>query len=401
MLPHSARLTARLTVFALLPAATLLLHAQGAPRDTRPSEAGALPPKTWVDKDTGHRVWRISDEPNSAPSTSTSTPSPPTAGRWSTPPPAASWCSILPPCRAKSSSPMLPRHPTPQPADAAAAQRAPSSSATGPTASSSLAPTPPPASTPSIKPDTNTGAITRLLDLRSAHLHSPEIQPIADETLGAGTYNESDCPGHDQRAQRLPPCTSLRGTGGVVGPAAQPAPAAAPAPGQTPNANAANPTLGGANAQSGRQRRHDGAPSRRAHSSSSSPSASSPARTAKRPATSARCSTLPTGSITCSSPLPIPTCLRTEARACGKRSTASGSSTPTAPATPSSTSAPWPWRSPATSSGDSTARPSGTTGSIPKVKDLFLASYNLELTNASPTTCSATIGQSTSTSPRI
>src|ERR1700746_1014887 len=24
-----------------------------------------LPPKTWVDKDTGHRVWRLSDEPNS------------------------------------------------------------------------------------------------------------------------------------------------------------------------------------------------------------------------------------------------------------------------------------------------------------------------------------------------
>src|SRR5580693_9868108 len=24
-----------------------------------------LPPKTWVDKDTGHRVWRVSDEPNS------------------------------------------------------------------------------------------------------------------------------------------------------------------------------------------------------------------------------------------------------------------------------------------------------------------------------------------------
>ena len=26
---------------------------------------GATPPKTWVDKDTGHRVWRLSDEPNS------------------------------------------------------------------------------------------------------------------------------------------------------------------------------------------------------------------------------------------------------------------------------------------------------------------------------------------------
>src|ERR1700727_4106274 len=25
----------------------------------------AMPPKTWVDKDTGHRVWRLSDEPNS------------------------------------------------------------------------------------------------------------------------------------------------------------------------------------------------------------------------------------------------------------------------------------------------------------------------------------------------
>ena len=26
---------------------------------------GPLPPKTWVDKDTGHRIWRVSDEPNS------------------------------------------------------------------------------------------------------------------------------------------------------------------------------------------------------------------------------------------------------------------------------------------------------------------------------------------------
>src|SRR5579859_7820986 len=26
---------------------------------------GPIPPKTWVDKDTGHRVWRLSDERNS------------------------------------------------------------------------------------------------------------------------------------------------------------------------------------------------------------------------------------------------------------------------------------------------------------------------------------------------
>jgi oligogalacturonide lyase len=29
------------------------------------SSSTATPPKTWVDKDTGHRVWRVSDEPNS------------------------------------------------------------------------------------------------------------------------------------------------------------------------------------------------------------------------------------------------------------------------------------------------------------------------------------------------
>ena len=30
-----------------------------------PSPSAQMPPKTWVDKDTGHRVWRLSDEPNS------------------------------------------------------------------------------------------------------------------------------------------------------------------------------------------------------------------------------------------------------------------------------------------------------------------------------------------------
>ncbi len=45
---------AALVVLALLPAAA------------RPANDGKpIPPKTWVDKDTGHRVWRLSDEPNS------------------------------------------------------------------------------------------------------------------------------------------------------------------------------------------------------------------------------------------------------------------------------------------------------------------------------------------------
>ena len=46
-----------LTAIALvsLPLACIAQATPGSP----------LPPKTWVDKDTGHRVWRLSDEPNS------------------------------------------------------------------------------------------------------------------------------------------------------------------------------------------------------------------------------------------------------------------------------------------------------------------------------------------------
>ena len=53
------------TALALMPFASLCLHAQAFQRDNKPSETGAMPPKTWVDKDTGHRVLRVSDEPNS------------------------------------------------------------------------------------------------------------------------------------------------------------------------------------------------------------------------------------------------------------------------------------------------------------------------------------------------
>ena len=50
---------------ALIPLALLSLGAQAPQRDDKPSETGAMPPKAWVDKDTGHRVLRVSDEPNS------------------------------------------------------------------------------------------------------------------------------------------------------------------------------------------------------------------------------------------------------------------------------------------------------------------------------------------------
>ena len=47
-----ARITSLALATAFLAALPTLAHAQ-------------TPPKTWVDKDTGHRVWRLSDEPNS------------------------------------------------------------------------------------------------------------------------------------------------------------------------------------------------------------------------------------------------------------------------------------------------------------------------------------------------
>ena len=48
------------TVLAALAALALLPIAAQAADDAKP-----VPPKSWVDKDTGHRVWRLSDEPNS------------------------------------------------------------------------------------------------------------------------------------------------------------------------------------------------------------------------------------------------------------------------------------------------------------------------------------------------
>src|ERR1700761_7521504 len=55
-----AKPLATLAAVALLPLAMLAQRDPG-----KPSANGAVPPKTWVDKDTGHRVWRMTDEPNS------------------------------------------------------------------------------------------------------------------------------------------------------------------------------------------------------------------------------------------------------------------------------------------------------------------------------------------------
>jgi len=46
-------------------AATVTLLAIAAAAVAQAPNAGKVPPRTWVDKDTGHRVWRLTDEPGS------------------------------------------------------------------------------------------------------------------------------------------------------------------------------------------------------------------------------------------------------------------------------------------------------------------------------------------------
>ena len=67
------------------------------------------------------------------------------------------------------------------------------------------------------KADTNTGAIRKLIDLPPR----VSISSVnADETLGAGTYNEADCPGGDPNA----PNAFLAARAAVWLPRQQPAP---------------------------------------------------------------------------------------------------------------------------------------------------------------------------------
>src|ERR1700743_130396 len=54
--------------FAIALAAFIALSAAGRAQNQplKASATGEVPPRTWVDKDTGHRVWRMTDEPGSS-----------------------------------------------------------------------------------------------------------------------------------------------------------------------------------------------------------------------------------------------------------------------------------------------------------------------------------------------
>jgi oligogalacturonide lyase len=245
-------MSSRLPLFAaatLLPFATLAVHGQGFQRDNKPSETGEMPPKTWVDKDTGHRVWRVTDEPNSGAfyfNVNAYTPDHKTMVYNS--PDGIRVLDL-----ATMTTKMLvanPPRPAVDAADAGAGRGFFGGGARAivvghKTNSVFFTKTDPGTRVSSVyKADTNTGEVRKLIDL------PPRVSIAsvnADETLGAGTYNEADCPGGDPNAPNAFLAAPARGfgSGGPGAAGAAPSPSAAGAA-----AAAANPTLGGANVQS-------------------------------------------------------------------------------------------------------------------------------------------------------
>jgi oligogalacturonide lyase len=235
----------------------LSLNAQGFQRDNKPSETGAMPPKTWVDKDTGHRVWRVSDEPNSGAFYFNVNAFTPDGKQMVYNSPEGIRVLDLATMTTKM---LVPNAPTPAASADAAGDRGAGGRGFGGGAraivvgnkTNSIFFTRMDAATRMnavYKADTNTGEIKKLIDLPPR----VSISSVnADETLGVGTYNEADCPGGDPNAPNafLPAPAGGFGGGGA-GRGARPDAQAQPAvPGQAPNANAANPVLGGANVQS-------------------------------------------------------------------------------------------------------------------------------------------------------
>jgi oligogalacturonide lyase len=204
--------------FVVLPA----LRAQsGAPTEQ-------LPPRTWVDKDTGHRVWRISDEPNSGAYYFNVNAYTPDHKQMVYNSPQGIRVLDLDTMKTKMLVPNSPASANADDSPMARFSRGARAIVVGhKTNSVFFTRTDSATHTNALyKADTNTGEVRKLIDL-PARLGIVSIN--ADETLGAGTYNESDVPGGDPNAPNAFVAT-------------------APPPPRAANANAAA-NLGGAHVQ--------------------------------------------------------------------------------------------------------------------------------------------------------
>ncbi|MGB6429496.1 MAG: hypothetical protein WBF06_02845, partial [Candidatus Acidiferrales bacterium] len=158
-----------------------------------PSAAGPVPPKTWVDKDTGHRVWRVSDEPNSSAfyfNVNAYTPDGKQMVYTS-----REGIRVLDLATMKTRL-LVPNQPPPADADASPRARfmfGVHAIVVGHKTDSVFYTQMDPATRTSAiyKADTNTGAIRKLIDLPAGIMVA---SVNADETLGVGTYNEGPTP---------------------------------------------------------------------------------------------------------------------------------------------------------------------------------------------------------------
>jgi oligogalacturonide lyase len=225
----------RFLPLALVWFAAIAIHAQSLHPDSKPSETGAMPPKSWVDKDTGHRVLRVTDEPNSGAFYFNVNAFTPDHRQMAYNAPDGIHVLDL----ASMTTKML----VPNPPTEATRGSATHTIVVGHKTNSIFFTRTDPATRVSAvyKANTNTGEIRKLIDL------PPRVSIAsvnADETLGVGTYNQTDCPGGDPNAPHafLPVETAGPGPDGVQPPPGSPTTARSAAA-------AANPSLGGANVQ--------------------------------------------------------------------------------------------------------------------------------------------------------
>jgi oligogalacturonide lyase len=159
----------------------------------KPSETGDVPPKTWVDKDTGHRIWRVSDEPNSSGFYFNVTAYTPDGKEMVYTAPDGIHVLDL----ATMTTRLLVPNPPP-PADAGASPRGRfmfgvHTIVVGHKTDSVFFTKMDPDTHMSgvYKADTNTGEVRKLVDLPAGVMVA---SVNADETLGVGTYNEGPTP---------------------------------------------------------------------------------------------------------------------------------------------------------------------------------------------------------------
>ena len=209
MAVHPRILVAVASIF-IVAALPLVAPAQNI---VKPSTSGLVPPKTWVDKDTGHRVWRVSDEPNSGAFYFNVNAFTPDHKQMVYNSPEGIRVLDL----ATMKTRMLVPNPAP-PGESGSTSRgginfAPHAIVVGNKTNSIFFTQLDPATHTSAiyKADTKSGAIRKLADL------PPRISIAsvnADETLGVGTYNESDSPGSSAPpppAQTAQPDSSVQG----------------------------------------------------------------------------------------------------------------------------------------------------------------------------------------------